>query len=45
MSELKWKEEEFYRFTTMANAPVVCVDKKYQIEIWNDYTAQITGFG
>ena len=41
---VKWKEDEFSRFTDMAYAPVVCVDKDMRIEIWNDYTAKLTGF-
>ena len=43
-TDSKWREEEFYRFTEMANAPVVCVDKNLNIQIWNEFTAQITGF-
>ena len=43
-TDSRWREDEFTRFTDMANAPVVCVDKKLNIEIWNDFTAQITGF-
>ena len=38
-TDSKWREEEFYRFTEMANAPVVCVDKNLNIEIWNEFTA------
>lgn len=26
VSDEKWKEDEFMRFTAMANAPVICVD-------------------
>ena len=43
-TDSRWREDEFTRFTAMANAPVVCVDKNLNIEIWNDFTAQITGF-
>ena len=43
-TDSKWREDEFYRFTDMANAPVVCVDKDLNIEMWNAFTAEITGF-
>ena len=44
VSDEKWKEDEFNRFTAMANAPVICVDADMRVEIWNKFTERITGF-
>ena len=43
-TDIKWKEDEFMRFTAMANAPVICVDQDMRVEIWNKFTAGLTGF-
>lgn len=44
VTDSKWKEDEFSRFTAMANAPVIGVNRLLRIELWNAYTEKITGF-